>query len=170
MKKMVFVLCAGLLSLQCSSSKIEKIDQQKFESVYRSGKGIESAVGVGVNLLKYRELVQSFATEVSIASDRAATDKEKELVGAYAGALLAYKDAGAIWGKKLNTSWLRPADDPEVMRIYQAYPISGDGKGSDFRFTIDSAMQTIWQSAGALVAHANDLYNGTESEGLPTPH
>jgi len=166
-KKSIAPIFAALLV--CSHCA-PRVDKQKFEPLYRAGKNIEGAVAVGVNLLKYRELLQGFATEVSIANDKVANDAERALLKNYEEALVAYKDAGAVWEKRLKGDTLSPADDPELVRIADAYPISGRGSGRAFTFSGEAAVQTIWVRAGARLKAANDLYTGNSADALPTPH
>jgi hypothetical protein len=167
-------VAAAVVSLLLSSCswKQEAIDQQKFDGVYRAGKGMEGATGVGVNVIRYRELLQAFATEVSIANDRAHSAREREMVGQYAGALQAYQDAGFLWGKKLDgAKRLSMSSDPEVRRIVlnDAYNINGTGSGESFSFEIDDAVQVLWRSARIRLSEANRIYTGEESREMPEP-
>jgi hypothetical protein len=164
-KSIATIIVAILVCSSCAS----RIDRQKFEPLYRAGKNIEGALGVGVNL-KYRELLQGFATEFSIANDKAANEAERALVKRYEEALSAYKDAGTIWEKRLKGDVLAPAGDPELVRIVDAYPLSGSGSGTAFTFSGQAAVQTIWVTAGARLKAANEMYAGKSGDALPTPH
>ncbi len=160
----VIILLATIALAGCSS----KVDQSKFENLYRAGKNVEGALDVGVNLLRYRELVQSFSTEVSIANDRAGGSSERELVKTYNTALAAFKDAETLWGKKLNAQdGTLTCTDAEVRRVAGDYPISGTGSGSGFTFKIDDAVQTIWRQARGNLSQATTLYRGERSPDLP---
>jgi len=141
--------------------------------VYRAAKAMEGSVGVGVTLLRYRELVQALATEVSIANDRAATTLEREMVGHYAAALKAYKDAGTVWEVKLQgADKVTISVNPELKRIARDkdYTISGTGTGDSFTFPLDDAVQSLWQTARRHLAEGHRLYTGEPAKDLPEPH
>jgi hypothetical protein len=169
-KRLVSVLVSVLFCVGCGGSA--KIDQMKFDGVYRAGKAMEGATGVGVNLLKYRELVQAFASEVSIANDRAQTGSEREMVAQYAKALKAYKDAGDLWTRKLQGgAELTVGSDPELLRIArdEDYSIDGTGSGSGFRFKLDDAVQSLWRTGRGRLTEATRLYTGQAPKDLPEP-
>ena len=153
-----------LLTLCACSAKI---DQAKFEAVYRAGKSMEGATSTGVTWLKYSELMQAFATEVSIAKDKAQSTIEQELVSLYGEALIAYQDAQIVWRKKIGHDGNLGISESEMKRIVEAYPIQGAGSGSSFSFSPDQAIQTIWVRAGAKLRDANEKYTGKESNALP---
>jgi hypothetical protein len=164
------VAACGLVLVGCSSSG--KIDQMKFDGVYRSGKAMEGATGVGVNLLRYRELVQSFASEVSIANDRAQTSTEREMVAQYAKALKAYRDAETLWTMKLKgPAEVTIGSDSDLRRIVfdDDYRIDGSGAGSGFRFKLEEAVQALWSTARGRLNEATRLYTGQATRDLPEP-
>ena len=63
------------------------IDPKTFDGVYRAGHAMKSATGLGVNQTRYRELLQAFDGEVSIAREKAVNDKERQLAATYGKAL-----------------------------------------------------------------------------------
>jgi len=166
MRRLPFIFVLAFVA-GCSG----KVDQQKFDPLYRAGKAIESATSLGVNILKYRELVQDLATEVSIGNDRASSGREKKMVALFGEALAAYKDAETVWGTKLKAtrSQLTVSEYPELGRIVSDYPINGLGVGPSFEFWPDPAIQVIWQRAGAKVRAAIAEYTGIPVPDLPEP-
>lgn len=73
------------------------IELAKFDATYRTAKAISAAFSVGVNYERFSELLQAFATEVSIAADRAISPEEKKLVTDYRDLLALYADLSTIW-------------------------------------------------------------------------
>ena len=107
------------------------IDRSRFENLYRAGKQIEGGLGVGISLIRYRELLQELATEVSIASDLARWESEREMVAAFAAALATFKYAETTWTNNIRSK----SDDQRTV-------------------------QEIWITAGRQLASAIALYNG----------
>jgi hypothetical protein len=139
----------------------DHVDQAKFDRVYRAGKAMSSATGVGTDVLRFSELLQNFASEVSIARDKAQSTSEWELIRLYEDALKAYYDSRTIWQLKLNGTdrIVNSSVSEEVKRIEEQYPIRGQGSGSGFSFKVDDAIQTIWARASAKLQVAEDIYN-----------
>lgn len=161
-------IAAVLISIGCSSGGT--VDNARHENLYRAAKSLESAVGVGVTLARYRELLQQFATELSISKDKAANRAEREMITAFADAFIAYRDAGTLWDQKVRgVEQLSPAGNAELMGIADAYPIRGSGSGANFTFAVDAAMQTVWRAADARLTRAVALYNGQSAPDLPDP-
>ena len=124
-------LLLAFIALQAVACSAGIVDKARHENLYRAAKNMEGAISVGVNLLRYRELLQQFATEMSIAKDKASNQAERDMVAAFDNAFLAYRDAGTLWEKKMGGSeQLSPSGDAELMRITDAYPISGTGSGA----------------------------------------
>lgn len=151
-----------VLSLGCARG----VDQQKFDGVYRSGKSLEAALSVGVNYLRFGELVQAYATEVSIAQDKATNAAERDLVKLYAEALAGCQDSLLIWKLKLDQSGnLNVNSRPELRRIADVYGIEGQGSREYFNFDPDQAIRTIWAVISSKLSNANAVYNGKPTEG-----
>src|SRR3954468_20088855 len=93
----VITIAAVLTTVACS----QKIDQAKFDGLHRAGRTVRENTSVGVALLKFRKGVSQYATEVSLATDRASSPIEKEFVGLHATALKSYKDSLSVWNAKL---------------------------------------------------------------------
>ena len=127
-------------------------------------------MSVGVTYLKFGELLQALATEVSIARDKASNSVERDLVLVYGQALSGCQDSLMLWKLKIaGSQTLGVTGDAELKRIAGAYPIQGSGSGSGFTFDPDSAMQVVWKDIGAKLAGASRVYTGkTSPETLPT--
>ena len=90
-----------MLVLSCGSgSKSPSIDQSKFEETYRAAKTLAVLTGVGVNYQKFEELLQDFATELSITGDQVASEEEKALLERYFEILSSFKDSQVLWQRK----------------------------------------------------------------------
>ena len=96
MKKIISLLVLAVLFSGCSG-----IDKNKFNDLNRSAKAIEGAVAVGVDHPKFADLLQNFSTEIAIVRDKVKSEKEAQLLAAYAGALDAYRDSAALWALEL---------------------------------------------------------------------
>lgn len=139
-----------------------KVDQAKFEPLYRVGKRASGSVSAGVNLLQYREILQTLTSEISIARDKAGNDAEKAMVAKYESALKGYADAGMIWGAKIeHGSTMRPSDSPELKRVTDDYPIEVSMAGGP-SFDADAAIHVIWRAAAARIDAAEKIYLNAE--------
>lgn len=98
-KLSILVICT-FFCVNCSS----KINQKNFEKLYQSAKAIEGSVSVGVNFQKFGELLQNFATEISIAHDKGKSEEEKELLKIYLEVLDMYQDSHRLWNSKISLS------------------------------------------------------------------
>lgn len=81
-----------------------KINQQSFEGVHRAAKAIDASIGVGINYIKFQELLQSLATEISIARNKVKSPGEKDLLGIYVEVLSMYHDSAVLWSHKIEHS------------------------------------------------------------------
>jgi Short C-terminal domain len=156
------------------------IDKQKFDGVYRAAKSVKEATGVGVNFPRYSELVQTLATEVSIARDKASSPGEKALAERFARVAAAYRDAATLWQHKISdasTTFLygqimvaisrvgtgEMLEDPEMRRIVDTYKITtqtiSTGAGGGRAITINPvAVQIPWIMADLRMAAAEKAY------------
>ena len=80
-----FILCLGCSPERKQERALDpatgpKINQQSFEGTNRAAKAIESSIAVGVNYIKFQELLQNLATEISIATDKIKSPEEKQLL------------------------------------------------------------------------------------------
>ena len=156
------------------------IDKQKFDAVYRAAKSVKEATGVGVNFPRYSELVQTFATEVSIARDKASSPGEQALAQRFASVLAAYRDSVTLWQHKIgdaSTNFLgrqimvaisrvgtgEMLEDPEMRRIVDTYKITtqtiSTGAGGGKAITINPvSVQIPWIMADMRMATAEKTY------------
>ena len=74
------------------------------EGAYRAAKAIEVSHRVGVNYRRFQELLQNLSTEVSIASDRATHEREKEITQKYLEAISMYRDSLSLWEMKIDAA------------------------------------------------------------------
>jgi len=80
------------------------IDKRKFDEIYRAAKAVHAAIAVGVSYIKFTELLQEFATELSILRDKTVIVEEVALAGLFEKALSAYHDSRVLWGHKIRAS------------------------------------------------------------------
>ncbi len=86
MKRLVAVLACGIaaaIGFVYLTTPISTIDDARFQPLHRSAKAIVAATSVGVNVAEFSRLVQSMATELSIASEHTRGLWEKTLLQAY---------------------------------------------------------------------------------------
>src|SRR5688572_29723901 len=97
--RIVALACLANLGLQgCSrTASDEALRTERFGPLHRAARSIDGAIAVGVSYVRFGELLQVFATELLLATDRAANDADRALVAAYSEALDAYKDSAAVW-------------------------------------------------------------------------
>jgi len=90
-------------------------DQKKFEPVYRAAKAVEASAVIGMDNHKFNDLLQTFATEASIAQDKAETAKDREIVEQYQKVLEIYTDSKTLWDKKIKQEQVQ-ATEPGFIR------------------------------------------------------
>lgn len=157
-----------------------RVDQKDFESLYRSGKAIAGATGVGVNYPKFSELVQAFASEVSIGVDRANNKPEKAMIENYMKALEAYKDSLTVWKHSVDSPSDEITVEGELVPIVSRYALQTQSKQTEAFYhdssiegvpdidiparryeTIErSSIQEIWVKADRYLSKANAEYSG----------
>ncbi|HWW85258.1 MAG TPA: hypothetical protein VNZ26_16730 [Vicinamibacterales bacterium] len=90
-----------VMAVACGRSPVRpQIEPGKLDTLYRSIKAIEASTGVGVTYVKFGELLQAAATEVSIARDKATPGIEASIVADFDHVLDAYRDSATIWQRK----------------------------------------------------------------------
>lgn len=149
------------------------IDQKKFEALYRSAKTVQASLAVGLTYAKFGELLQAFATEISIAKDKASTPKEAELVGMYRDALVTLQDSSLLWKNKLSSASYDfiPAGrifvEAELEPLIVKYQIPKRKERTSFSKGFDSipeaSIQLVWAKAGEQLDMANKLYYAEET-------
>lgn len=94
----VIGMSTAVSTQQTQKGTAPTINQAKFAGLYKTGKAIQAATKVGVNKIRFGQLLQEFATELEIAKDVVKTPREKEVFSQYetAGASYAYS-ADCCW-------------------------------------------------------------------------
>lgn len=170
-KLSILVICT-FFCVNCSS----KINQKNFEKLYQSAKAIEGSVSVGVNFQKFGELLQHFATEISIASEKAKSEEEKELLKTYLEILDIYKDSLRLWNFKISISCATFYPVPCPIPSGYIYIDKDDPILKKYEFTIsknpnavgsftccylqEDSIPKIWSKAHEKLEKANNLYLG----------
>jgi len=160
MPRRVFtILSCVILFAACSQG----VDPKKFEDLYRVGKSIEGATAVGVTYQQFGELLQKLATEIAIGTDKAKSEKEKELVRAYSEVLAAYRDSTAIWKKKIEQvqyGFIPKGkiliDKLELLRIIEKYGLPLESE-KGLEYTPEDSIQEIWGKARKRLEQANEI-------------
>jgi len=161
------LVVALVLAASCTSPPPVKIDPAQFEPLHRAARATRTQTAVGVTLPAFRDLVGKYATEVSLAGDRAHSPLEQQLVGLHAGALTAYRDSLTIWEKKLEagkdtaitlTLW----GSVGVRKIAEEYAVAGEPIQDDsYRsYSLDAIMRAAWHRAEGKLDAADALYRG----------
>ncbi|MGI8785170.1 MAG: hypothetical protein ACR2L2_16150 [Acidobacteriota bacterium] len=113
---------AAAAEREATAAKKAAFDKTKFEGVYRAAKAVEGASNSGVNCLKFSELLQSLATELSILSDKISTEQEKELAALYVAVSATYQDSSMLWKAKLDTKYHILEEDKLLLVLQRYYP------------------------------------------------
>jgi len=97
----LIVICTGC-SPVIHSGKIEKefqyiVDPHKFENVYNAGKSLEEVTEGNISYRDFKELLQNFAQEISVAQERVKTEEEKEILKLYSEAHTIFQDSAVLW-------------------------------------------------------------------------
>jgi hypothetical protein len=151
------------VSLEGSQTKESStLDRKRFEQLYRAGKAIQGATGVGVNLSRFAELTQALATEILMAKDSATSDAEVRIVALYASALVRYQDSLTLWQAKVSSApHYVSSNDPTVAPLIAKYglPVGGPNLNPDVLHT-DQSLQLLWATAIAELNKAELIYLG----------
>ena len=146
----------------------EKIDEKKFDNLYRAGKAIISATEVGVNYNKFLELVKNFASEISILRDKRLAESEQRILSFYEDALKCYEDSLILWRAiiehHVDDLWHTTGEDENYLRslkpMLSKYGIEVKEKFSDLGsrnqpVLPENSFQTIWSEASKRIESAN---------------
>jgi hypothetical protein len=179
---LLIIVCIGTIGSFFNIPMINKftifnrIDQEKFDNLYRSFKTIEGAINVGVNYGKYGELLQSVSTEIVIVKDKIKNGNERKLFDYFNDVFLAYNDCFLIWKSKISsgsklsekgrivvTTEIEPmvskyALDAEPYEVKIAGITIKEYQGMQSISSNDS-MQVIWKKASDLLKKANEIYH-----------
>ena len=154
-----------------SPENTERIDKNIFENLYRSAKAVEGAISVGVNYQKFGELLQNFATEISIMSDRVKTPNEQEVLKYYYDTLVIYEDSFKIWGWRFYMAQYPdsygglPSDEivcneGSMAEKYnlptQSHPFYSGGKKYAYKTISEDSIQLLWTLACKEAKKANE--------------
>ncbi len=163
----VIVACSSL-SLCCST----RIDMKKFESVHRAGRSIEAGTRVGINQVKFEELVQNLAGEIAIARDKLESEEEKEILEIYSATLFIYQDSLALWRAKTKYATAierlggtgRILIGSEVSSIVAKYQLQTEPLNpafpTGFQAVSEDSIQLLWGAARKELEKANALLYG----------
>ncbi len=178
MGKRTAILAAGLVLVTGLTSARQYVSHKKqtvaaskarFESVYRAGIAIEAATKVGVDYVKFQELVHAFALEVSLVEKSAETPDEHKLVGLYASALDAYQDSLTVWQGQFSDVKLAETGDgwmkkDEVFAYSHMLPIVHKYQLPTRPWRLEKtlgifnsrdAIEKIWSHASVKLSEAN---------------
>lgn len=145
--------------------------QQKFASLYRAARAIDSATSEGVNYAKFIDLLSTFSKEMLIARDLARTEQEKALVAAYEDVLVAWKDSVDLWDR-IRLAAEKPIFGPlpfwgvgseltAKAAKYQVEVKQTSKGGIDWVVVTDSEpLHKVWKAAAAKSNKAVQLYVG----------
>jgi len=165
-RKLSILIICTFFCVNCSS----KINQKNFEKLYQSAKTIEGSVSVGINFQKFGELLQNFATEISIARDKGKSEEEKELLKIYLEVLDMYQDSHRLWNFKILLSdeyfylrgYICVGKGDAIVKKYN-FPTFENSQVADYynRYYIrEDSIQIIWAKAQEKLEKANNLYLG----------
>ncbi len=124
-----------------------------------------------MNYQKFGELLQSLATELSIAKDKAKSDNEKELLKGFQEVLIAYQDSSTVWEGKIRSAgynWILSGQilvEPELDSIVKKYSLPTkshefQGSGNKYETISEDAIPMIWTKAREQLEKATKTYYG----------
>jgi hypothetical protein len=154
----------------------QTITQATFEPVYRASKTIQASTQPGVTYLKFGELLQSFATEISIAKDKQMNAVDQKLVGLYDEAMAAYYFSSVLWRLKneahdemwkgeIPVTFSGAPASPEVAQGLAKYELPLiDGRvpytGAKYQAVSGQSVQIMWLKADEILKRATEMYYG----------
>ncbi len=99
-------ICLALLLLvSCSCSQADRIDQAKFEKVYRAAKAVQSFSGSYESEPAAGAYVRELRIECSVADRLADTAAEREMMAEFEGAAHNFEMALIITGEDNISEW-----------------------------------------------------------------
>lgn len=152
-----------------AATKATKIEQKKYENLYRATKAIDGATAVGVNYQKFCELLQNLSTEISIANDIAQSSTEKKLIKSYSEVLTIFQESAELWKYKIKVSqyeWMPRGQiyvDPEIYPIVEKYSFpmeSHQTYGGSFSTIPEKSIQILWNKAQEQLEQTIKIYRG----------
>lgn len=141
------------------------LDREKFALVNRAGQAVKSSTDVGVSLIKYRELVQAFATELELAQGKATNDKERALASEYASSLSTYRDALAVLDAKAGEDhgpWVPVTAEMARIATAHSLPIAKALPPAEYRVEAKTAAREFYAAKGRTPTEAevDQMANG----------
>lgn len=160
-----------MLGLALLAGCSPKIDQKKYENLYRAAKAIEGAIAVGITYPKFGELLQNLSTEISIANDKAKSDTEKELLKSYFEVLTTFQESSTVWKYKIEGSrydWIPKGQifvEDELRPIIEKYSFPMELHEikitrNSFTTISENSIKIIWEKAHDQLEKANKIYYG----------
>jgi hypothetical protein len=138
------LLCVFLL---ISATACHRPDRRGFEGVERASKAIQDAIDTKATLPRYRELLDTYSTELSGAQQRADASRERAVLSEYEAALKGLTDIRLVWeAKDARGSEMLPIRDDLPARIAREYDL-GVNTNEPPSIYADEAMHTIWEAA-----------------------
>jgi hypothetical protein len=87
----------------------EKESAERMRPLYEAGKEMSAATTVGVNKIRFRELLSTLSARVDSLRDRATSEREREVAESYRRVVEMYEDSAAIWDlEKASTEITNP--------------------------------------------------------------
>jgi len=143
------------------------IDRAKLAGVYKASQDLKGATDVGVTLVRYRDLLGTFASQVAQARDVVSNDRERLMVDQYAFAAECYQDAAKVWAAKIEHEidgrWIyldKLADGPLFVKKYNLQVQHSPYVTDEQIIYPEAAIQEIWHRADQGLALANTAYTG----------
>jgi len=82
------------------------VDEEKFKDVERAATALNSAIDVGVNFIRFSELLQDLALELEMAKKNNFNAEEEKVINLYADILRLYDASSTVWyGSIESRSW-----------------------------------------------------------------
>jgi hypothetical protein len=115
------LLCAFLL---ISTSACGWSDRRTFQGVERASKAIQSALDGKAALPQYRELLRTYAAELSVAGPRVTDSRGRDALAEYQAALKSLNDLELVWEEKdTQTREMLPIREEPAGRIAREYDL-----------------------------------------------
>lgn len=152
MRIIILLVLVGLIS-GCS------VNKGKFDNLYRSAKAIEGATAVGVSSDKFGELLQNFATEITILNDKVTGRQEVALLEIYKTAFGIYQDSVHIWDYTEGRSGTVYGDELLLLEKYKVPVVKFKADGAHVGY---DAVPDIWAVAEKRLKVANSFLNSLQ--------
>jgi hypothetical protein len=150
-------LCFFLLA---AAGGCRGVERQHFERLDGSGRAIEAAIEAKVDLPRYRQLLDAFSAELTVAKARVQTARERALVAQYEAAYHALIDLGLVWeAKEARGSDMLPIREDLPARIAREYDL-GVNTNEPPSIYASEALHTIWAAAKTRLDAATRSLNG----------